>query len=337
MTSPDLCRASVKPPLSFLWQFFDSLTSRQVDPHLLISPLHFAVGFKNVRAVKMLLAYGAEVDQVAKELPITPLHLAIDFRSYAIVELLLESGASLESRNYAGRSCANMMFSLPLGSLPDSIRHKAAKLVQPDVYGSFLVLFSDPNGRIQNCTADRSLVTKFDRGGFNEISKAFEVGFPERATYLLNLDVDLTLIDPAFGGALHKIWLGKQLSTLRHLLRKLGPACCAAMLNFKHTVSHTPLYYAAAASQLEVMSLLLRSGADINLVGGPEGTAVMISAAYGREDAVKFLVRLGASTSYVSDDTGAMISIYDKAKGFPAIQRWLLVERWQETRTIQWI
>jgi ankyrin repeat protein len=69
------------------------------------TPLHYAVARRNWYAVKLLLEYGAEVDEeLAEALRLTPLHLAALRGSAEEVERLLKSGADLNVRDVFGRT-----------------------------------------------------------------------------------------------------------------------------------------------------------------------------------------------------------------------------------------
>jgi hypothetical protein len=82
---------------------------------------------------------------------------------------------------------------------------------------------------------------------------------------------------------------------------------------------------------------MLQHGADIDLPRGPVGTPVMAACIYGRLEALKILVEAGATLLYTEDnDLGDTVtySALEKAKLFPKLQRWLLVERWTERKAI---
>ncbi|TLD05667.1 hypothetical protein E2P81_ATG10630 [Venturia nashicola] len=94
----------------------------------------------------------------------------------------------------------------------------------------------------------------------------------------------------------------------------------------------TSLYRAATAGWLKAVKLLHSADAMLNLEGGPEGTPLMGACRTGRLDVVKHLVRNGAVLSY--SKSGVQFNAFTKAASYPKIQRWLLVERFTEQRTI---
>ena len=69
------------------------------------TPLHYAVARRDRYGVKLLLEYGAEVDEeLAEALRLTPLHLAALRGDAAEVERLLKSGADPNARDVFGRT-----------------------------------------------------------------------------------------------------------------------------------------------------------------------------------------------------------------------------------------
>ena len=67
------------------------------------TPLHVAVIWEDLEAVRILLESGAEPNAKA-ELNYTPLHDAVDFENLEITKLLLEFGASKETKNTEGNT-----------------------------------------------------------------------------------------------------------------------------------------------------------------------------------------------------------------------------------------
>ena len=339
VSSANLTQISIPQPLPSVWPLSERLNATNLYAYSVHSPLHFSVGIANVEAAKILLKHGSTIDEIPETSVETPLHVALCYRSAAMIELLLDRGASFYSRSFAGTSCANLILSESLRHLPERIKLQAAGLVQPDADGRMPVFYVNDSKKLQTCPglADKMLhFTMFDSHGSSQVHHIWRSRVSQAHTHILNLDIDLSRTDTAFGSALHFCWQDNQVSTLRRLLKRLGPTSSKKLLNFKPSHRDTPFCAAAITGRIRVMELMLEHGADINVIGGYEGTALMIAAAYGRERAVKFLLRLGASTSYLDATTGTTISVFDKAKHFPDIQRWLLVGRWTETKAIGW-
>lgn len=83
-----------------------------------VTALHHAARFRNTVAVKTLIAYGANVNQVCRKSGSTPLHRAVmstgapgtagkQAEARQIVALLLAAGADRSIRNKGGRTAAD--------------------------------------------------------------------------------------------------------------------------------------------------------------------------------------------------------------------------------------
>lgn len=86
----------------------------------------------------------------------------------------------------------------------------------------------------------------------------------------------------------------------------------------RHAKSHTrqqyrgndtrPLYCASRWGWTDVVKVLLDHGADVNLVGGPIGTALQAAALGGRMEIVQLLLRHGARIDYAVGSHGTALS-----------------------------
>lgn len=86
----------------------------------------------------------------------------------------------------------------------------------------------------------------------------------------------------------------------------------------RHTKSHTrqqyrgndtrPLYCASRWGWTDVVKVLLDHGADVNLVGGPIGTALQAAALGGRLEIVQLLLRNGARINHAVGSHGTALS-----------------------------
>jgi tankyrase len=83
-----------------------------------VTPLHFAVRFRNVAAVEALLRHGANVNQACKRSGSTPLHRAVTWtgapstagkqeEAKEIIRLLLQYGADPALKNKSGKRPAD--------------------------------------------------------------------------------------------------------------------------------------------------------------------------------------------------------------------------------------
>lgn len=88
---------------------------------------------------------------------------------------------------------------------------------------------------------------------------------------------------------------------------------------------------AAASNIVTILENCLAIGADIDFEGCPLVSVVMIASACGSLEAVRFLVRQGASVTYTSEDR--FKSCYLLA-GTQPVKDWLLVGRYRDVMTL---
>jgi hypothetical protein len=90
----------------------------------------------------------------------------------------------------------------------------------------------------------------------------------------------------------------------------------------------SPLCNAARRGNLEALEILIQYGADLELEGCDEGTALMSACHAGHMQTITHLVRAGAKLSYAKG--GKFRSALLAGKKFDVVLKWLLVGRWTE-------
>ncbi|KAL9608483.1 MAG: hypothetical protein Q9167_006691 [Letrouitia subvulpina] len=339
LVSKDLNLIPTISPLSNSWQ----ITGNEVvnDDFAWATPLHFAVVRNDIKSAAILLDHGASIDYTGNEQLRTPLALSLQHGLRDMVSLLLDRGPCVQHRDALGMSCSNQIMIYHSTWLPGRVVSQALDFLEPDLQEKAPIVSLIQSGDILKWSrraAETFEMTAFDHHGNKAVFDIWRrTDHPSEQACVLNLDIDLARANPTFGSVLHYGWSDSQASLLRRLIKRLGASVSQSLLNLKPEYRNTPLYHAAAGDRCKVIGLMLKSGASIDLQGVREGSALMVAAAYGRENAVKLLVRAGAATSYFDEESGATASVYDKAKPFPKIRQWLLVGRWTEIRFITWI
>lgn len=290
-------------------------------------PLQIAVFARNFAAAETLLRHAADADQLAPSACGTALDVAATLGLKDFVDLLVQAGASLHACNRRGVSVAQRMASYAPDSCCVPVVRQAFEGPVTDLFATSQItrLASGPNFH-----AVSSLLPNSDHLVAPGTELCWDIKTFE---YLLQSGANFAWIHPYLGSVLHTTWIPDKV--LVRICKRLGPTVCPKFLNFRPRYRFTPLYYAASSNQYKTSQTLLRFGADPNVPGGPEGTPLMAAAVYGRPALVKLLIYAGAEVCY-RDADGAIISVYEKAKFFQKIQRWLLVERWNERKRIGW-
>ncbi|ORY17010.1 ankyrin repeat-containing domain protein [Clohesyomyces aquaticus] len=165
----------------------------------------------------------------------------------------------------------------------------------------------------------------FMSGGDTSGQSIIHYGFnghcrPSMIEFLINAGFEISYCSPIHGNVFHQIltWDYEDLGKIRENLR---------LINYRAIKEHTPLYLAAAKNLPAATKLLLKHGANIDDVGGPEGTALMVAAKSAPLGAPKTLLAAGASVSLKTEHG---LSALDAARYRSEIVRWFLVERFTE-------
>lgn len=297
------------------------------------TPLHIAIDKGNFQIVEMLLGHGAFVDSVDGDFA-TPLHYAARGGETAIISLLLDAGANPNNLNSGLESpymCA------VLNGHVDSVRvleKGGADTHLRNRYGK-TVLHKAARSGAKNVLVSISMdpATRQDLDAENVLGQSFLFQAVRKPSipmsYLLNLALPAKAYeareDNLLNGAIEK----RSTAEVKMLLRRVPTSLMLDLVNRRHYCTETPLFTAIRLSKVDLITLLLEAGAQLELDGSAHGTALMMACATGRLAAVKVLVARGARTSYVNDD-GLLFSAFAAAKNFPLIRRWLLVGRFLE-------
>lgn len=286
------------------------------------TPLHVAIAAGREQFAYRLLTSTTVDVNTTNHLRQTPLHLAIQRNSEWLVDRLVHKGANVNASDISGtaithsasRGLVRMLNMLPGADL--SIR---------DVYGFSPMTLACKNGHLAFVAAllRRGVAFGRDFGRVSDYGLLVRSPRPGCAAFVLNLRIDADCEDLLWG------WNDVSVKTLGRAIRSLSGERLVDYLGFRQLATRsTPLYFAAAHGQVQVIELLVRSGADVDAVGGPFGHALVAACVYGRPDAVKTLVRCGASL-FVEDEKASR-NFFRAARVHKDIFRWLFVERFME-------
>ncbi|KAH8882459.1 ankyrin [Thozetella sp. PMI_491] len=299
--------------------------------------VHQAVWKDDPDGLSLLLDNGAEVD-APNQMGDSPLHEIIGEASteetWVMLDILIEHGASLELHDVLGQSplmdaCdrskpdmirflanrrVDMTALAPLGETPLSA-YLRARVPKPEVYADMVRMGSDP--------------TVADMHGVKPLS----LTLPLRnfASFVLNGGVDIHALGPIrWDSAAYSFnWTEKN---FRLFQRRFPEPRVTEILNMEAQGPWTPLCIFAAQGRKEIVEGLLSCGAAIDFDGCPYGTALDAACQSGHLGMVKVLVRRGATLS--APDKRSHSTVF-RAKGYPKILQWLLVDRFTEQRKLK--
>jgi hypothetical protein len=120
-------------------------------------------------------------------------------------------------------------------------------------------------------------------------------------------------------------------SSFKRLRRKMPTDLFREVLNLEPSRGWSPLCHAAALNRVDIIANCLGMGADIDFDGSCFGSAAMNASACGSLDALKLLVRTGASVTYMSKR--GLISCFVVA-GTEAVRQWLLCGRFMDQKRL---
>lgn len=166
---------------------------------------------------------------------------------------------------------------------------RAINLDLPDVVRKLIAQGIDPNSRAED--------------GLPAIHKAFRDDSPKVVEVLIDQPaLNVNLRNSAGETPLMMAAIRGNLSAMRRLIER------GAQVNQE---GWAPLHYAASQTAVEPLALLLDKGADINARSPNGSTPLMMAARYGSEDGTKLLLRRGADAQLLNEQN---LSASDFAK-----------------------
>ena len=292
-----------------------------------VTPLHEAAGCGNLEAVKVILEYGGRVDIYDERLG-TPLHAAAVHGNASVLRRLLSAGSNPNVFTHRLRTPAWLAASNGNYCALKVLHGSGANLATCDVHLDSPLQIAARNGHLKIVSFllyEGRQLGCCDNSESSVLRALLESPHPPVIT--LGLHSGLLLDEHAL------LWyhVAAPRRILKHILRRYVQENLIRDINRRHMHAHTtPLYHAAAASQVDTATVLIETGALMNLEGGQYGTPVMAVCTYGRLAMVMVLARMGAMLSYKKN--GVVFSAINAASNHPNIVPWLLVERFTQAK-----
>lgn len=322
------------PPENVMNQILDQLFLFQMPNNELkmTTALHCAVGHGSKTILKLLVQYGANVDSIDGNGE-SPLDEALDTET---ATFLIKSGASpapiltntIHGLHFIwGAQLANLT-RICLMNAPEYMRLQASYFLESSL-GSLPIRLPQEYLTSVLALETNGLVSPGHRRGDDALMDLFRrtsVG----QNFILNSEFSLENMGPfAWYAETHLSFRGLPFlnKTFRQLQRRFHPESLKRWLNLEPDRGWSPLCRAASQDLITIMENCLSLDAEIDFEGCPLGSALMIASACGRLEAVKFLVRRGATTSYIG--RRGSIDVLSVARS-ASVRSWLLVGRFNE-------
>jgi ankyrin repeat protein len=290
------------------------------------TPLHVAIAAGHMTFAHILLDSFEPNANARNHSQQTPLHLAVRANNEPLVLHLLDKGVDVNACDISGPAIAHAAAS-GLVRMLDLL--KGADLSLKNSSGFGLMTLACKYGHLDFVLSLLNRGLRFDRDFFNSSDYGLLVKNPKPgcAAFALNLRMPVGCDDLLWG------WNDSGQRTLYRLIRSLTKQQLLTCLSFKNgSTKTTPLYFAAAQGNANIVALLVQSGADVDALGGPFGCSLVAACLYGRLEAVKMLVRLGASLLH--DRANIARNIGRAASLHKEIIRWLLVDRYTDQKKL---
>ncbi|KAL3593496.1 hypothetical protein FPOAC2_07794 [Fusarium poae] len=294
------------------------------------------------KMAKLLIDSGADVN-IQDDVSATPLYHAVHHDLLPLVDVLLEAGADQHIPDNEGTT--------PLGISIRGALHR-----------NFAVTH-----RLLERGGDLATITFHELGGYqdgtlrnlHELLKLgldpFSINLPDRETTLtcilsqnsqnfaLNGDFDFYRLaeeEPAF---LRTVFVGsfdgstiyKEAGKMRAIIKRIPWECRARVVNFEPDNGFNIGFAAILPDLDDILRLFLEAGFDIERERRGRGSALMFASRIGAFKCFKMLIRHGAKVSYLGigrRGESVVRSAVDEAKRHPKLLRWLLVDRYYETK-----
>ena len=265
--------------------------------------LHIAAIVGNEKILTLLLSHRADIKLVSIE-GLTALHRAAEFGHAKITKILISAGADIEARSLMGATpiiqAANGGFGIPNENslqVVEALLGASADVNATMIDGRTALWVSVNRGRVEIVrrllNAKASSTARF--GDVTVMDAALRNANPEVLQVLLLADVPIPKTSKEYPRAINLLYSAARDGNER-LVELLLRFVDANSISGRKT----PLQAACRAGHIEIVEILLQSGADPNLIAEQWESPLYSAASQGFIDIVKILLGAGAKLNLPS-------------------------------------
>jgi ankyrin repeat protein len=295
-------------------------------------PVHQAAEKNDVKALRILVDYGADINALDVADYSSALLQAVTNKAYSALRYLLKKGAnpSISPRPEGWGT-----------PFIEAIRANDRKSISILLPYMTRVDYSPvgPDSIVRYCRSPSTLASVL--GGM------FELPY---SVYDKQTVIFRTMLRPGFqmymlrshlvtqfdihDKAVPVVYMERLMPSITEMLHVLGKWTMQALFPTEPLDYDSPLCIAAAQGLIESCRTIISLDADLNFEGHALGSALLLACAKRQFKVVKLLVRAGAKITYFSTTSNEWKSAYAFAQNSPAILQWLLVGQYTEQRKI---
>ena len=276
--------------------------------------LHFAVMHEQIKAASMLINHGSNI-QASCNSGNTPLHLACA-RSFELSKLLIDNGADINAVNINGQTPIRFAISTNQLSVVDTLIKEGAYVKQylPFIETCILQVIVDGHLYLFQTILDSSYITQEKLAKFSGYSVAYgqnqifdllwsrgkkcSTEQMEEYLELASMKGNSYVVEKLLkNGAEFK-------AKSNALLSAVGSNRCEivqllikhkADLNVKNSYSNTPLHLAAIAGHHEIIEILMQNGANSEITDKKGLTPIHLAVSFKSIEVLKVLIKCKAN------------------------------------------
>lgn len=298
--------ASIKNLLS------NDLVNVNQRDHRQSTPLHYAAAYANTEVVKLLINAGADLNALDEDGD-PPVEWALETGRTETVKLLVDAGAKTETKNFSGKSLLGGWTPLIVAVIEmdiiaiKNILAKGANINQADDQKAtplhYAAAYAD-TGVISLLINAGARIKALDKKDNQPVIWAAEAGKIQNLEYLIkkeSIDIGDKEVNSFGKSLLDAATKNGQIDIAKFLLKS------GVDINGKFELE-PPIVTAAKHNQYPMIEFLLKTGANVNLTGSFHRTALFYSVVSGYFEIIKLLIRSGADVNIKDDEFGAQFS-----------------------------